>query len=413
VSGKVMTNHPPRMGSSKAEFDRTVVATTVPATPAETPHTARKRAVDPVEYVRALRQSKLLSEQRLEELLNIYLSRPDLAMSVPDFLGGADEITPWQQQMLCTGQGEMLRLGGCKVFDALGSGAMSEVYLGINESSGTLVAIKMLKEKLTAVTSLGERFRQEGRLMQQFHHPNLVRCLEMGELQGRCYLVMQYVDGCDLATLVAKRGLPTFAQAANYVAQAARGLAYLHHRRIIHRDIKPANLLLDRQGIVKIFDLGLARDMNSGEHSLTALHHESLLGTPDYMAPEQVLECHQVDRRADLYSLGGTLYFLLTGHPPFNEGTLARRLLKHQCEAPESIYFQRPETPTLLVDTCRKLLAKRPQDRFDSAAELQKHLDDWLAQEVQKPEIEAGGCPQRADAKDDFASLLRWSKPKT
>lgn len=411
-----MTSFRPSVESKETGPDGTVIANTTVQSVSEPPDsagTARKRFVDPVAYVRALRQSKLMSERRLEELLNVYLSRPDLAMSVPDFLGGADEITPWQQQMLCTGQVEMLCLGGSKVFDSLGSGAMSEVYLGVDGTSGRHVAIKILKDKLTEVTSLSERFRQEGRLMQQFEHPNLVRCLKMGELRGRCYLVMEYVDGCDLATLVAKQGLPTFVQAANYVAQAARGLAYLHQRRIIHRDIKPSNLLIDRQGIVKIFDLGLARDFNSGDHSLTALHRESLLGTPDYMAPEQVLECHHVDQRADLYSLGGTLYFLLTGHPPFNEGTLARRLLKHQCEAPESIYFQRPDTPTVLVDTCRKLLAKRPQDRFRSAAELQKHLGCWLTQEAQKREIDAGGCPQRADAQDDFASLLRWSKHKT
>jgi eukaryotic-like serine/threonine-protein kinase len=223
------------------------------------------------------------------------------------------------------------------------------------------------------------------------------------------FLLMEYVHGCDLSSLVARRGTPSFAKAADYIRQAALGLAYLHERGIVHRDIKPSNLLVDSSGIVKIFDLGLARVPTEGDQSLTALHHETIVGTPDYMAPEQVLECHDVDGRADLYALGGTFYFLLTAHAPFAEGTLARRLLKHQREAPESIYFKRPETPTALVAICRRLLAKRPQDRFASAEELSRTLADWLATACNNADPEAGGRPPRADAQDDFAALARWS----
>lgn len=376
----------------------------------ESKRSAPRPQVSAERYLALLRQSKLLSQERLDQLLGTFAARTDLAMTAPDFVAQSGEITPWQHSSLLFGRCHGFFLGGCKLLHWIGGGAMSDVYLGEHLASHSQMAVKVLKARCSDNSSVAERFCLEGRTMQKFVHPNIVRVYQQGQECGQLFLLMEYVDGSDLSSLVARHGTPSFAKAADYIRQAAAGLAYLHIRGIVHRDIKPGNLLVDSTGVVKIFDLGLARVPNDGEQSLTALHHETILGTPDYMAPEQVLDCHEVDGRADLYSLGGTLYFLLTGHAPFAEGTLARRLLKHQREAPESIYFKRPETPTALVEICRRLLAKRPRDRFASAEELSRTLSDWLASACTNADPEAGGQPPRADAQDDFAALARWSR---
>jgi hypothetical protein len=160
--------------------------------------------------------------------------------------------------------------------------------------------------------------------------------------------------------------------------QAARGLAHAHESGLVHRDIKPANLLVDQKKTVKVLDLGLAKFNEGEEPSLTLAHEESVLGTADYLAPEQALNSHAADHRADIYSLGCTLYFLLTGHPPFNQGTIRERLLKHQVETPASIYKERPDVPPGLVNICNRMMSKKPENRYQSADEVADALMNWL-----------------------------------
>jgi len=160
--------------------------------------------------------------------------------------------------------------------------------------------------------------------------------------------------------------------------QAAEGLEHAHEIKLIHRDIKPANLLVDERGVVKLLDLGLALFTNSEMASLTLAHNENVLGTADYLSPEQALNSHLVDHRADIYSLGCTLYFLLTGHPPFPEGTLAQRISKHQNQMPEDLRKDRPDCPRDLADICMKMMQKKPQNRYQTAIEVAEALSGWL-----------------------------------
>jgi serine/threonine-protein kinase len=166
--------------------------------------------------------------------------------------------------------------------------------------------------------------------------------------------------------------------AADYIRQAAEGLAHAHKAGLIHRDVKPANLLVDRKGVVKVLDLGLARFAEEDKASLTVAYDENVLGTADYLPPEQAIDSHGVDHRADIYSLGCTMYFLLTGRPPFPEGSLPQRLMQHQKQMPQSIRDFRPDVPVELVDICTKMMQKKPEQRYQSMFDVARWLNSWL-----------------------------------
>jgi serine/threonine-protein kinase len=200
---------------------------------------------------------------------------------------------------------------------------------------------------------------------------------------------MEYVEGRDLQAIVKQDGPVEFAMAAEYIRQAAEALGHAHDASIIHRDIKPANLLLDTKGTVKLLDLGLARFCDGKKGSLTLDHDENVLGTADYLSPEQAINSHEVDTRADIYSLGCTFYYLLTGHPPFNEGTLSQRLLMHQKEAPPSIFVDRPDAPNDLVNICVRMMVKDAKGRYQTCREVSKVLSEWLVS--QGRQIPTGG----------------------
>jgi serine/threonine protein kinase len=187
-------------------------------------------------------------------------------------------------------------------------------------------------------------------------------------------MVMEYVDGTDLYELGKKDGALDFNSAAKFTAQAAEGLIHAHEQDLVHRDIKPANLFKTDQGLIKILDLGLALVNQDDSQSLTVLHNEKVMGTADYLSPEQAVNSHDVDSRADIYSLGCTLYFLLTGHPPFPKGSLAQRIAMHQSRAPTSLYESRPECPESLVKICEKMMAKNANDRYQTCDEVKTEL---------------------------------------
>ena len=167
--------------------------------------------------------------------------------------------------------------------------------------------------------------------------------------------------------------------AADYIAQVAMGLQHAHEMGLVHRDIKPANCLVDRHDTVKLLDLGLAKLVEDDQASLTMANEENVLGTADYLAPEQALNSHEADSRSDIYSLGCTLYFLLTGKPPFPEGSISERLLKHQTARPDSIFKFRPDAPPSLVEICEVMMSKKPADRFQTAGDVATQLKSWLA----------------------------------
>jgi eukaryotic-like serine/threonine-protein kinase len=222
------------------------------------------------------------------------------------------------------------------------------------------------------------RFHREAQAAAALDHRNIVRAYDVDNDGSNHYLVMEYIEGRDLQHIVKEDGPLGYVAAAEYIRQAADGLAHAHEAGLIHRDVKPANLLVDRKNVVKILDLGLARFTDEDKASLTVAYDENVLGTADYLAPEQALDSHGVDARADIYGLGCSLYFLLTGHPPFPDGSLPQRLMMHQKQPPPSIYRDRPDAPPDLVDICLKMMAKKPERRYQSAAEVAQVLAQWL-----------------------------------
>ena len=295
-------------------------------------------------------------------------------------------LTDWQRKLLMEGRHNGFFLGKYKLLDHLGTGGMSCVYLAEHPVMRTRRAIKVLPTNRVHDSSYLERFIREAQASARLDHPNIVRAFDVDHDGEYHYLVMEYVEGQDLRLLVERKGPLAPRDAAEYIRQAAEGLSHAHQAGLVHRDMKPANLLVDAKGVVKVLDMGLARFADDDtEASLTKENDEKMLGTVDYLSPEQALDSHLVDPRADIYSLGGTLYFALTGHPPFPNGTLAQRVLMHQKKEPADILKERPDTPPELVAICRKMMAKSPAGRYQSAQEVSQALADWLKRDSSAP----------------------------
>jgi serine/threonine-protein kinase len=292
-------------------------------------------------------------------------------------------VTQWQSDRLLEGRHRGFFLGRYKLLGQVGSGGMSTVYLGEHVLMQRRVAIKVLPKQRVNDSSYLARFHREARAAAALDHPNIVRAYDVDNDGNTHYMVMEFVDGRDLQQTVKRGGRLDFARAAEYIRQAAEGLADAHAHGLIHRDVKPANLLVDQKNVVKVLDLGLARFTDDDHASLTVQYDENVLGTADYLSPEQAVDSHGVDARADIYSLGCTFYFLLTGHPPFPDGTLPQRLMAHQRQQPPPITKDRQDAPADLVAICMKMMAKRPTERYASMSEVADVLRCWLADNSQ------------------------------
>jgi eukaryotic-like serine/threonine-protein kinase len=350
-------------------------------------------------FLDLLRHSGLVDKDRLDAILRELDGESDgkpiaEADVVACRLVRSGLITRWQADKLLEGRHKGFFLGKYKLLDHLGTGGMSSVYLAEHVLMQRRVAIKVLPKNRVADSSYLARFHREARAAAALDHRNIVRAYDVDDDGGNHYLVMEYVEGRDLQHVVAEDGPLDYAAAAEYTRQAAEGLAHAHQAGLIHRDVKPANLLVDRKNVVKVLDLGLARFTDEDKVSLSAAYDESVLGTADYLAPEQALDSHRVDARADIYGLGCSLYCLLTGHPPFPGGTLPQRLMKHQKQPPPSIFLDRPDAPPELVAICLKMMAKKPAWRYQSADEVAHALARWL--EVRGKTVRSdgsGGAP--------------------
>jgi len=330
-----------------------------------------------------VRRSELAERAQLNRVL-IELKTEVQGKTTPDApfvasrLVEAGLLTRWQADRLLEGRYKGFFLGKYKLLDHLGTGGMSSVYLAEHVLMHRRVAIKVLPKKRVKDSSYMARFSREARAIAALDHRNIVRAYDIDNVGDVHYMVMEYVEGRDLQAIVTEGGVLDYARAADCIRQAAEGLEHAHRAGLIHRDIKPANLLVDRDNIVKVLDLGLARFTAEDRASLTVAYDENVLGTADYLAPEQAIDSHSVDARADIYGLGCSLYFLLSGHPPFPDGTLPQRLMLHQKAPPPDIRAERPDAPDDLLDICVKMMAKKPSARYQSAQEVAEVLADWL-----------------------------------
>ncbi|MGL4465308.1 MAG: serine/threonine protein kinase, partial [Planctomycetia bacterium] len=260
---------------------------------------------------------------------------------------------------------------------------MAKVYLSEHVAMKRQVAVKVLPKSIGA-GSLGDRFHREARAIATLNHPNIIQAFDFDSNDDALFIVMELVRGMSVQELIGQFGPVAAAYAADFVCQACAGLQHAHAAGLIHRDIKPGNLLVDGTGQVKIVDLGLAFFFEERDGSLTMADPQQLLGTVDYVSPEQSMHAREVDGRTDIYSLGATLYFLLSGQPPFVNATLPQKLVMHQMQHPRPIHELAPNVPDGVAEILEIMMAKRPDDRFASPA----HVIDALlpfAQRMTQP----------------------------
>ena len=334
-------------------------------------------------FVDLLTRSGLIEKDQLDRVLDELREAgngrsPGNAQEVGEHLIARGLLTRWQCEKILEGRHKGFFLKRYKLLDHLGTGGMSSVYLAEHVLMQRRVAIKVLPRNRVEDSSYLERFHREAQAAATLDHRNIVRAYDVDNDGDVHFLVMEYVEGRDLQAIVRDEGPLRYADAADYIRQGAEGLAHAHEASLIHRDVKPANLLVDLKNVVKVLDLGLARFTDEDRASLTVQYNENVLGTADYLAPEQALDSHGVDARADIYSLGCSLYFLLTGHPPFPDGTLPQRLMAHQKQPPPPIRNERPDVAEDLVGICSKMMAKRPDQRYRTMRETADMLADWL-----------------------------------
>jgi serine/threonine protein kinase/DNA-binding response OmpR family regulator len=293
-------------------------------------------------------------------------------------LVAAGKLTPFQAEAVRERRFDELVIGNYQVLDRLGAGGMGTVFKARHRRMKRVVAIKVLSRSVAQNEKFIKRFQREVEAVARLSHPNIIMAHDADEAEVGHFLVMEFVNGRDLATEVQQRGPLPIAEAVEYAAQAARALEYAHGQGIIHRDIKPANLLRDVSGVVKVADLGLARfDETFGkpaDEASALTQAGSIMGTVDFMSPEQALGLTNIDHRADIYSLGCTLHFLLLGEPPYQGQTMMATLLKHR-EAPiPSLAQARADIPIELDAVFGRMVAKTAGDRYQTMTEVVQAL---------------------------------------
>jgi serine/threonine protein kinase len=341
------------------------------------------------EFLELVQKSGVVEDKKLTTYLDKVRAARALP-GVPAVMAGLlvrdGLLTNFQAEQFLLGRWRRFSLGKYKVLERLGAGGMGTVYLCEHKLMRRRVAVKVLPAAKAEDSSSLERFYREARAVAALDHPNIVRAYDIDQDDKLHFLVMEHVDGASLQEIVKKAGPMDVLRACHYIRQSALGLQHAHETAgIVHRDIKPGNILVDRNGIVKILDMGLARFFHDEEDILTKKYDENVLGTADYLAPEQALDSHSVDIRADIYSLGATFYFCLTGKTPFAEGSVAQKLIWHQTRQPKPIRQLRPETPEGVMALVERMMAKDPIQRPQTPAEVADALDPWTQTPIPPP----------------------------
>jgi WD40 repeat protein/tRNA A-37 threonylcarbamoyl transferase component Bud32 len=318
----------------------------------------------------AVRLHQLLTAAQWAELERFLQGGPGDMRALAREMVRRGWLTPYQVNRLVQGRGQELIVGRYHLLEPLGEGGMGQVLKARHAIMKRVVALKLIRPERLAGDEMVRRFHREIELVARLAHPNVVTAYDAAQAEGMHFFVMEYVEGTDLAKLVKRQGPLPVPQACDVAHQAARGLQHIHEAGLVHRDIKPSNLILAVGGVVKILDLGLARiGMQESSESTSLTHHGDVMGTPDYMAPEQAQESRAADIRADIYSLGCTLYYLLAGKPPFGGSTFAQKIARHLSAEPPPLEQARSDLPPGLGAVVRKMLAKRPEDRYQAPAE--------------------------------------------
>jgi tRNA A-37 threonylcarbamoyl transferase component Bud32 len=277
------------------------------------------------------------------------------------------------------GDSHLPELEDYEILEQVGSGGMGIVYKARHRQRNRIVALKIIRKDRLSHPEAVARFRREAVAAARLSHPNIVLLFDSDAEGDVHYLAMEYVNGVTLQEVVDSQGPLPINQAHDFLRQAALGLQHAHEQKLIHRDVKPSNLMVTGN-VLKILDMGVARLhqlQNAPEETITTLtQHGTVIGTPDFIAPEQLENPHGADIRADLYSLGCTAYFILSGKVPFDGGTLIQKLDRQRWEVPPSVEQLRPEIPAALGAVVRRLMAKKPDERFQTPGELADALEE-------------------------------------
>ena len=326
------------------------------------------------DLVETLEYYRLLDRDQLAELSSVLLSRIDDPLDLARELLRRSWLTPYQINQLFQGRGADLILGRYVLLERLGEGGMGQVFKARETRLGRLAAVKVLPKERINKPGIVTRFYQEIQSAARLSHPNIVHAYDAEQIGDTHLFAMEFVEGIDLSRLVKQSGPLPVPQACEYVRQAALGLQHIYEHNMVHRDIKPANLMRAYPGsVIKILDMGLARLREDEAEETQAKRLTTLgvvMGTIDYIAPEQALDSRRADIRSDLYSLGCTLYFLLTGHVPFPGDEPMAKLIAHSCESAPPIEHLRAETAPQVCAITTRLMAKCPDDRYQTPAEL-------------------------------------------
>lgn len=294
-----------------------------------------------------------------------------------------NKLTNFQAANLNAGKAKALVFGEYLILDRIGAGGMGQVYKAQHRKMKRIVALKVLPPKSVGSPRAVQRFYQEVEVAAKLTHPNIVTAYDAGEAHGMLYLVMEFVDGKDLSSHVNKHGPLSLEQTLNVILHAARGLAYAHSLGIIHRDVKPSNLLIGRDKSVKILDMGLARAANpigeTGPVGAELTASGEVMGTVDYMPPEQAADTRTADHRADIYALGCSLHRIYIGRAPYGGETAVQKILAHRDQPIPSLQAQRPETPDAVERLFRKMLAKNADERTQTMAAVVQSIENLLA----------------------------------
>jgi len=290
------------------------------------------------------------------------------------------------------------------VENLIGRGGMGDVYKARHRVMDRTVALKVINRELVRKSGAVDRFQREVKAAARLSHPNIVTAHDAEQAGDTHFLVMEYVDGVDLSRLVKDRGALPIADACDYIRQAAVGLQHAHEQGMVHRDIKPHNLMLTAGGTVKILDFGLASlaPAASTDSESTATRTDltaagEIMGTPDFISPEQAQSARDADIRSDIYSLGATLYFLLSGQPPFAEGSVMHKLQSHAQDEPESLDSLRDDVPADVGAFISKVMAKNPDKRFQTPAEVADALESILQSSAREQTQTASDEPQTGE----------------
>jgi serine/threonine protein kinase len=333
-------------------------------------------------FIKILTASGLMSREQTEAFIQSLPEnqRPTDGKQLAETMFRHKIITAFQAAAVYQGKILGLVMGNYVVLDRLGRGGMGQVFKARHRTMDRIVALKLLPYEAMKSPEAVKRFHREVKAAARLSHPNIVTAYDAGENQGIHFLIMEFVDGKNLSSWVKESGPMPVQKAVDCIIQAARGLDYAHKQGIIHRDIKPHNLLLDSHGTVKILDMGLARvedapGASSSGESEELTGNGQVLGTLEYMSPEQALDTKNADARSDIYSLGCTLYYLLTGSTPYQGNTITKKILAQQLKPIPSLREKRKDVPTYLDNVCHKMLAKQPEQRQQSMQQVIEALE--------------------------------------